>query len=316
MMYRSSAFFAFVGMVGLTACGGGDPGDARQAPAGADAPAAQAPSGADAPGGNGDGVTIPDPMSPIAPAPGTVPAAPGQPAASGPASPATPGQGTAGPGTAAGGHGATTPGAPAASPEPSSPGIAANDILERAERTYGQIRSMEADFVQQVYVPLLQSTQDSRGRIFSRMPDRFLMRFSDPQGDVIVADGRYVWMYYPSTDDRQVMRTSLGGAGQPFDLHREFLSDATRRYTAVRTGSETVGGRQTHALTLTPRTPSPYTRIRLWVDAQDNLVRQFEIVEQNETVRRLQLSNLRTNVTLGDDLFRFTPPPGAQVFEP
>jgi outer membrane lipoprotein carrier protein len=175
---------------------------------------------------------------------------------------------------------------------------------------------MEADFVQQVYVPLLDNRQNSRGRIFHRSPDRFLMRFTEPQGDIIVADGRYFWMYYPSNDPRQVIRSPMSAGGQRVDLHREFLSNATERFSATRTGSETVGGRAAHALTLTPRSASPYRRVRLWVDAEDFLVRRFEIVEQNDTERRLELSNLRTNVTLGDDLFRFTPPPGAEVFEP
>jgi outer membrane lipoprotein carrier protein len=301
MKHRYSGVFGVL-LAGVVAgCGGADGGDVQTADARPGAP---------------PGVAVP--VAGAVPLPGT--GIPGEtvPGASvGPADPATPlppGQAPAAPANAA--QPVTSAPAPQADPQPAQGATDANEILNRAERTYAQVRSMEADFVQQVYVPLLQSTQHSRGRIFNRMPDRFLMRFAEPQGDIIVADGRYFWMYYPSTDARQVMRTTLAQGGQQVDLQREFLSDASQRFTAVRTGSENIGGRQTHALTLTPRTPSPYTRIRLWVDAQDFLVRQFEITEQNETVRRLQLSNIRTNVNLSDELFRFTPPPGAQIFEP
>jgi outer membrane lipoprotein carrier protein len=193
--------------------------------------------------------------------------------------------------------------------QPAPIGTEANDILERAERAYAAVRSMEADFVQEVYVPLLETTKQSRGRIFHRVPDRFLMRFTEPQGDVIVADGTYAWAYYPSIDARQVMRSRLAAGGQQVDLQKEFLSNATERYEATRTGGESVGGRSAHALTLVPRG-------RIWVDTQDYLVRRFEIVEQNESVRRLEMSNLRSNTDLSDDLFRFTPPAGADVFEP
>lgn len=200
---------------------------------------------------------------------------------------------------------------------PSVPvGTDANDILERAERAYSGVRSMEADFVQEVYVPLLESTQHSRGKLFHRAPDRFLMRFSQPEGDLVVADGRYVWMYYPSNDPGQVMRAPLAEGGQQVDLQREFLSDATSRYTATRTGSRSIGGREAHALTLLPRGQSPYSEVRIWVDTADHLVRRFEITEQNGTIRRLEMSDLRPNVTLADDLFAFAPPPGVQVFEP
>lgn len=202
--------------------------------------------------------------------------------------------------------------------EPAPP-PAANDaaaVLARAERTYSQLRSLQADFEQEVYVPLLDATRRSRGRIYHRRPDLFAMRFTDPEGDLLIADGRDVWMYYPSTDPRQVMRSSLAAGGQQVDLQREFLSNATQRYDATLNGTETVAGRSAHALTLVPRGPSPYRRIRLWVDVEDALVRRFEIVEENESERRLQMSNLRPNADIPDSIFEFTPPPGAQVFQP
>ena len=191
----------------------------------------------------------------------------------------------------------------------------ANAILARAERAFAQVRSMEADFTQAVYVPLLDSTQNSRGRLFHRSPDRFLMRFSDPQGDIIVADGRYIWMYYPSTDDGQVLRGTFSAGGQQVDLYREFLEDATSRYAASLDGAESVGGRPAKALTLVPNQPSGYQRVRIWVDDQDSLVRRFEISEENGSVRRLDLSGLRINVDLADALFSFTPPAGVQVHD-
>lgn len=191
----------------------------------------------------------------------------------------------------------------------------ASTILERAERAYAGVRSMQADFVQEVTVPLLDRTQRSAGRIYHRRPDRFLMDFSDPADDVIVADGRYLWMYYPSADPRQVLRTTLDAAGGSVDLQREFLSDATRRFDAVHLGVEQVGGRTADVLRLRPRQAAPYTQVKIWVDRGDAMVRRFEILEQNESVRRLELRNLRPNVELRDDLFSFTPPPGAEVFD-
>lgn len=191
----------------------------------------------------------------------------------------------------------------------------ASPILERAERAYADVRSMQADFVQEVSVPLLDRTQRSAGRIYHRRPDRFLMDFSDPADDVIVADGRYLWMYYPSADPRQVLRTTLDAAGGSVDLQREFLSDATRRFDAVHLGVEQVGGRPADVLRLRPRQAAPYTQVKIWVDRGDAMVRRFEIVEQNESVRRLELRNLRPNIELRDDLFSFTPPPGAEVFD-
>jgi outer membrane lipoprotein carrier protein len=297
MMNRSGRALAVLALFALAACGGSDAADLRQE-AGAPplAGSARAVEGGEVGSPDEAATELSSANAPAAAAPASAPTGDDRPlsaAAPGPAGP------------------------PAPLPASGVPtGTDANDILVRAERTYAQIRSLEADFVQDVYVPLLDSTQRSRGRIFHRAPDRFRMQFSDPQGDLIVADGQYVWMYYPSNDPQQVLRGRLATGGQQFDLHREFLSDASQRYSATRTGSEAVGGRQAHALTLVPRGPSPYARVRIWVDAEDFLVRRFEIVEQNETARMLNLSNLRPNVSLADNLFRFTPPPGATVYDP
>lgn len=221
-------------------------------------------------------------------------------------------------------------GASAAEPDASAtPGVAAeaeadvvdesaqqgaSAILRRAEVAYDAMRSFDADFVQDLSVPVLESTQRSRGKMFVRRPDRFLMRFTQPAGDVVVADGRYLWLYYPSADKKQVVRMDVGQGGQQVDLQKEFLSDPTARFNAVLNGRESVGGRSAHVLTLTPKAASPYRRVKIWVDAQDALVRRFEITETNESVRRLELTNLRPNAAVADQLFRFTPPAGTQVF--
>lgn len=298
MKQRLSAAFAGVCLISALGCGGDTP-----APAGEIDRDSVASSGGAQPG------------SPSTPAPTTTATDTAEARPQPPAHPRDPDEPVSSPAVATSPP-STQPASTPAQPPAPPVGQNANDILERAEQAYDQVRSMEADFVQEVYVPLLESTQHSRGRLFHRAPDRFLMRFSEPAGDLVVADGEYVWMYYPSNDPRQVMRAPLTQDGQQVDFQREFLSDATDRFTATRTGTESVGGRQAHALTLLPRGPSPYTEVKIWVDAQDNLVRRFEITEQNQTVRKLEMSGLRINVLLADDLFEFTPPPGTQVFQP
>jgi outer membrane lipoprotein carrier protein len=207
-----------------------------------------------------------------------------------------------------------TSASPPTADAPHQEGDAATRILLRAERAYDAVRTMQAEFVQDLAVPLLEATQRSRGTIFHRKPDRFLMRFSDPEGDMVVADGRHLWLYYPSNDPGQVLRTSMGQAGR-LDLQREFLSNPTERFNATLEGSEMVAGRPAQVLRLIPRGQSPYRQVRIWIDEQDALVRRFQITENNDAVRTVELRDLRVNATLPDDLFVFTPPTGVQVFD-
>ncbi len=300
----------------LAACGGSEAADVRR-DAPASAPSARQGAAAPAPAGEvalesavpAPGVA-PAPASGAQPQPGAAraPAAPGSPPAQGTAAPAG-----ATPPAAASDRAGVMPAARGSAPAPAD--AEAGQILERVERTYAGVRSMQADFVQDLRVPLLGTSQRSSGKIYQRRPDRFLMKFSDPAGDVIVADGRSFWMYYPSSDPKQVMKTSIAEGTQQVDLHQQFLSDPTSRYNGTLDGSETVDGHRTHVLTLVPKQQSPVRKLRIWVDAADYSVRRFEMTEENESVRRIELRNLKRNVQLPDGLFAFSPPRGAQIFE-
>lgn len=200
------------------------------------------------------------------------------------------------------------------------PGVAATpqgaQLLRRSAETYANVRTMQADFTMRTQNPLLRTAVTSRGTLYQQSPDRIALRFTDPEGDVIVGDGSYFWIYYPSTDARQVIRSQAdaGGAGG-VDLQAQFLGDPVQRFEHTLHGTETVRGRETHVLTLVPREPLGYARLRVWIDAQDRLVRRFEITEHNGAVRLMDLENLRTNADIASDVFRFTPPAAARVID-
>jgi len=209
---------------------------------------------------------------------------------------------------------ATAPGPAAVSaPAPAARQQSAEAILRHAAAAYRAVRSLRAGFVQVVKNPLLGGAITSKGTIYQRRPDRFLMKFSDPAGDVLVSDGQWFWIYYPSVDPKQVIRTPAAGAGQAVDLQAQFLGDPERRFSARLEGREAVAGRQAYVLDLTPRGSEAFKALKLWIDPDDYLVRRFEITEQNGSVRHLELSDLRVNVAAGDALFRFAPPAGAHI---
>jgi outer membrane lipoprotein carrier protein len=200
---------------------------------------------------------------------------------------------------------------PPASPSPGQQAVSTDAILRATSRRYEQVQSMQAEFEQQMRNPLLGQTTRSSGTLYQRQPDRFLMQFSDPEGDIIVSDGQYFWLYYPSVDARQVIRTPRGPQG--LDLHAQFIGDPVNRFQATSHGRESVRGRDAHVLTLVPREPLGYRTLKVWIDVDDHLVRRFELTEENGNVRQFELRNVVVNPSLPDRLFQFTPPAGAQV---
>jgi len=190
----------------------------------------------------------------------------------------------------------------------------AAQILERAAARYQELNSMQADFSMSYENPLLRSHTSGRGVLYQKKPDRLLLRFSEPAGDVILSDGTYYWIYYPSVDRDQVLRSVADvGASGGVDLQAQFLGDPVRRFQYNLDGEERVGDRPAWAFTLIPRQSLGYRQLRVWIDRRDYLAHRFEITEDNGSVRRFELSSMRLDPKLGDELFRFDVPAGAHV---
>lgn len=185
-------------------------------------------------------------------------------------------------------------------------------VLKKAAAAYARVTTLKANFTQKRENPLLGSTNNSRGTLYQKRPDRFLMKFSQPAGDIILSDGRYFWVYYPSADRKQVIRAAATrGAAGGVDLQAQFLGDPLTRFTHTYHGLEN----GLHVLTMVPRTNMGYKSLKVWIDAKDSLVRRFILVENNGVVVEIGLSGLVVNQPLSNDLFRFTPPADARIIE-
>lgn len=191
--------------------------------------------------------------------------------------------------------------------------VSANEILEGAALRYAQVTTLCADFVQELAVPLLGEERTGRGRMCQAQPDRFAMRFTEPPGDAIVADGTWVWIYYPSLDEKQVIRLPMAGSARSFDFHREFLHDPATKYEATYEGRDAVGDHQTHRIRLVPRTPASYEAAVVWIDVGSPILRRVRIEDENGSVRTVTLESVELDAEIDADWFTFTPPPGAVV---
>jgi outer membrane lipoprotein carrier protein len=188
-------------------------------------------------------------------------------------------------------------------------------ILDHASTIYAGIQTLSADFVQVIENPMVGPPDTTRGRLFQQRPSRFAMRFSVPPSDRIVADGRYLWLYTPSTTPGQVIKSRIPETGTTGpNLIGQFVERPRERYRAryVRADSTTAGW--VDVVALTPRdTTLPYSGARIWVGREDGLVHRLEIDESGGQVRRVWLSHLQLNVTVPAAEFRFSAPHGVEV---
>jgi outer membrane lipoprotein carrier protein len=194
----------------------------------------------------------------------------------------------------------------------------ATATLDRAVRAYKTVRTVRASFTQTITNPLLGQTVTSAGEVVQRRPNHVSVRFTDPAGDRIVADGKWVWFYLPSSTPGQVirMRIAKGGGGSP-DLTAQFLETPASRFDVTDLGRDKVNGRAARVLSLVPRAgvDAAFTKAVIWVDSADALIRQFELTEPSEIVRRVTIKTLTLNPPVAAAAFRFTPPSGTTVID-
>jgi outer membrane lipoprotein carrier protein len=192
------------------------------------------------------------------------------------------------------------------------------DLLDRAVAAWAKVRTARATFEQTIVNPLTGNTLTATGDYQQQRPGKLSVRFDQPATDRIVADGRNVWLYLPSSAPGQVIRTKQGAGGTgTMDLSAQFLTAPRTRYTVSSAGTRVVSGRPTHAFTLVPRTASsaPFTTATVYIDDVDATVRQFEVTEPSGVQRTVRLTSFRTNVPVDAAAFVFTPPAGTRIVD-
>lgn len=193
----------------------------------------------------------------------------------------------------------------------------AYQALYTASDRYYRLETLCAHFNQVVEVTLLRQTRTSEGTVCMRQPDLFSMRFSDPEGGLIVVDGEFVWTFYPSQDPRQVIKLESAEGG--FNFFENILADPRGRFEAVHEGREPMGGGMSHKIALTPREvagsqPVDFRSAVVWLDVDSYMITGVDMHDTSERIRRLRFSDIRLDVDIPDEVFRFVPPEGARVF--
>ena len=189
--------------------------------------------------------------------------------------------------------------------------------LARAESWYQHLSGLRAVFTQEIVNPMLGGPETSRGTLFLSPPDRFAMRFEDPEGDRLVADGNWLWIYTPSTVPGQVIKQPVPemGAISP-NLFAQFVLRPLERYRSTWLGKAVVDGMTVERVKLVPRLGDlPFTEAivgigpagqmkTLWFRESTGQTRQFVFYRITELTR------------VPERELTFHAPPGVRVVTP
>jgi chaperone LolA len=171
----------------------------------------------------------------------------------------------------------------------------------------GDVKSLTADFKQEIFGADQRLLETETGKLSLLRPNRFRWTYAAPNEQVIVADGKKLWMY--DVDLKQVTVTPLDDttASSPALLlsgNRDVREDFDVVETYTRDGLDWVR--------LAPKTGgSDFTSVLIGFEGKSP--RQIELVDGLNQTTRISLANVVVNPDLADSLFDFRAPADANV---
>ncbi len=168
-------------------------------------------------------------------------------------------------------------------------------------------RTLQGQFVQTVNDRNGRLTQESKGEFALSRPGRFRWAYSAPYSQLIVGDGKKVWIHDADLEQVTVRKFDTAMGATPAALLAG--SNEIGKHFNLKDGGSQQG---LEWLEATPKEKEgTFSKVRMGFEDGD--LRAMELQDNFGQVTRLRFTSLQLNPMLGNDLFRFKPPKGADV---
>jgi outer membrane lipoprotein carrier protein len=189
-------------------------------------------------------------------------------------------------------------------------------LLSCVQARYGALRGLAAGFAQESRVASLGRPRTRSGRLYFQTPGRMRWEYDGPDPQLIVADGKTLWLYRP--ERKQVVTQPVDAAFTRqtpllFLMGRgDFAAEFTWEERAL--APEADGAVR---VALRPRVEKPdLARLVLEIVPGECRLAGTSVEDAFGNVTRLVFSGERADAGLDPALFRFSPPPGTEVVRP
>ncbi len=181
--------------------------------------------------------------------------------------------------------------------------VSAGPMPAYLDRFFSDLATLQADFDQQVVDAGERTVQSSQGHLWIMRPGRFRWDYLVPYKQQLVADGERVWSY-----DEDLEQVTVQAASEVLTATPAMLLSGTKPLGEVFTFQELASNR----VQLTPKTDdSNITSLTLAF--ADGLLTRIEAHDTFGNTTTFSFSNMVRNPSIGQDIFHFEPPPGADI---
>jgi outer membrane lipoprotein carrier protein len=190
-----------------------------------------------------------------------------------------------------------------------SDGVDIQRTLRGIEDRYNHTQTLQLGFTETYRVQ--GRVRVEKGELFLRKPGRMRWQYTAPAGKLFVSDGKFIYSYTPQENRAEKMKMKEADdlrAPLAFLLGKLHFADDFREFRA----QPESGG---VAITAIPKSDKlPYSEISFLV-APDSAIRRLEVKGQDNSLLQFVFENEKKDPAIGDAMFRFEPPPGADYID-
>jgi outer membrane lipoprotein carrier protein len=200
-------------------------------------------------------------------------------------------------------------------------GIAQADPVATLRSFVKDVQTGRGSFIQTVTSPDGKKTRQSKGTLEFQRPNRFRFVYAAPTEQVIVGDGKQVWLFDADLNQVTVRPMSEAIGASPASLLSGVALDkdfTLKAWTATSSSAATAASTPVQArnsmewVEALPRhKEGPFQAVR--VGFQSGQLVALEILDSFGQRSRLDFMQFESKVTLPATRFQFTPPPGVDV---
>ncbi|WAC72226.1 outer membrane lipoprotein chaperone LolA [Roseateles sp. SL47] len=187
-------------------------------------------------------------------------------------------------------------------------GLAQADGVSALQQFVTEVKSGRAIFTQTVTAPDGKRKKSTTGSFEFQRPNQFRFSYDKPAEQLIIGDGKKVWVYDPDLSQASVrnMDQALGATPVALLAGGDLSRDFTLKSQPAEQGVEWV-------LATPKRSDSGVQSLRLGFRGRELV--GLEIVDAFGQRSVMQFSSVQVNAKLAVDRFRFDPPAGTDVME-
>jgi len=181
------------------------------------------------------------------------------------------------------------------------------DSKASLEAFVASTKRLKANFTQTVFDRAGRKTQEASGDLFFARPGKFRWVYQKPYAQLIVGDGQKVWIHDEDLEQVTVRKLDQALGDSPAALLAG--DNNIDKLFNLKDAGEKEG---LEWLEATPKNKEgSFEQVRLGF--KDNDLRMMELKDNFGQTTQLRFSNLQRNPAMGANLFRFSPPKGADV---